>query len=290
MVPTSEQIEVAAYQLWERRGRLHGRDRDDWVAAEKQLIYSLNYEPIQEYGLLEPAPRVLGQQATRQCRICERNSKRARFGPPSPVIPILANSSLLTAEICEECQAECRKPLMDDLARFYESLAHVKSSRDHRADPRAHSGFSIGAYKSLVASALLILPDREMPYFLDALEWIGNPDRDADEHLFAGAHCRAYLGTDDETGSWVSVARRIDDNAPLPYVIAFVSCHGVIIQIHLPLCSRDEDLDGRPLPLLERSFGWGHGSSCGPASSTLLPILSPGDLGRPRGRRSFVEI
>ncbi len=289
MLPTTEQIEVAAYHLWERHGRLHGRDREDWEAAEKQLIYSLNYEPIQEYGLLEPVPRVLGKQATRLCRICERNAKRAHFGPASPVIPILPNSSLLTAEICQECQAECRDPLRDDLARFWASLGQVKAASENHAGPRANYGFSLGAYKSLVASALLMLPDREMPYFLDALEWIGNPDHDADERLFAGASCRAYLGAGQDAGSWAILARRIDDDAPLPYMMAFVACHGVIIQIHLPLCSRDEDPGGRSLPLLERPFGTGHGSTFRQVSSTLLPLLRPGDLGRAQGRRSFVE-
>jgi len=289
MLPTSEQIEVAAYHFWERRGGSHGRDREDWEAAEKQLVYSLNYEPAQEFGLLEPAPRVLGLQATRHCRFCEQNSKRARFGPPSVVIPIVPNSSLLSAEICQECQAECRDPLVDDLARFWESLGPGAAIREKQAGRRANGGFSLGAYKSLVASALLILPDREMPYFLDAIEWVGNPERDADERLFAGATCRAYLAPDHDDGPWVSLARRIDDDAPLPYMIALVACHGVIVQFHLPLCSRDEDLDGRSLPLPERSFAWGQGWSFRQASSTLLPLLLPGDRGRSQGRRSFVE-
>jgi len=289
MLPTNEQIEVAAYHLWERRGRLHGRDRDDWEAAEKDLIYSLNYEPVQEYGLLEPVPRVLGQQAIRHCRFCERNSKRARFGPPSVVIPIVPNSSLLSAEICQECQGECRDPLVDDLARFWESLGSDLATRENHADRRANGGFSLGAYKSLVASALLILPDREMPYFLDAIEWVGNPDRDADERLFAGTTCRAYHAPDHDDGPWVSLARRIEDDAPLPYMIALLSCHGVVVQFHLPLCSRDEDLDGRWVPLPERRFDWGDGGSFRQASSTLLPLLLPGDRGRFQGRRRFVE-
>jgi hypothetical protein len=289
MLPTNEQIEVAAYHIWERRGRRHGRDREDWEAAAKQLTYSLNYEPVQEYGLFEPTPRVLGKQATRHCRFCERNSKRARFGPPSPVIPIVPNSSLLTAEICEECQAECRDPLVDDLARFWESLGSDEATRENHADRRASGGFSLGAYKSLVASALLILPDREMPYFLDAIEWVGNPDRGADERLFAGTTCRAYRAPDPYDGSWVSLDRRIDDSAPLPYMIALVSCNGVIVQFHLPLCSRDEDLDGRWAHLPERLFVWGHGWSFRQASSPLLPLLLPGDRGRSPGRRRFVE-
>ena len=33
----SEAIAKRAYQLFERRGRVHGHDREDWVQAEKEL-------------------------------------------------------------------------------------------------------------------------------------------------------------------------------------------------------------------------------------------------------------
>jgi len=32
-----EDVADRAYQLWERRGNQHGRDRDDWFEAERQL-------------------------------------------------------------------------------------------------------------------------------------------------------------------------------------------------------------------------------------------------------------
>jgi hypothetical protein len=35
--PTHEQIAERAYQLWEERGRIHGRDMEDWLNAEAQL-------------------------------------------------------------------------------------------------------------------------------------------------------------------------------------------------------------------------------------------------------------
>ena len=34
MRPTVHEIERAAYDRWERRGWMHGGDRDDWYAAE----------------------------------------------------------------------------------------------------------------------------------------------------------------------------------------------------------------------------------------------------------------
>jgi hypothetical protein len=289
MFPTNPQIEIAAYHLWERRGCLHGRDREDWQAAEKELAYNLNYEPIRHFGLLEGAPRVLGQRAIRHCRFCERNAKRVRFGPPSPIYPSVSDSSLLTAEICMECQRECRDPLAGDLGRFWESLRSLGAGRERPANPRAIRAFSLGVYKSLVGSALLIMPEPELPYFLDAIEWVSNPDRDVDQRLFAGAACRAYIATEHLAGPSVVLARRSDDEAALPYMIAFLSCGGIIVQIHLPLCSRDEDLDGSAVPLVERSFDWGSGANFSHATCVLLPLASPGDGGRSKGRRNFIE-
>jgi DUF2934 family protein len=37
-VPHPDEIAVRAYQIFEQRGRHHGRDRDDWYEAEIQLI------------------------------------------------------------------------------------------------------------------------------------------------------------------------------------------------------------------------------------------------------------
>jgi len=38
--PTSEEIRMRAYQLYIERGGSHGRDLDDWYAAERQLVAS----------------------------------------------------------------------------------------------------------------------------------------------------------------------------------------------------------------------------------------------------------
>jgi hypothetical protein len=46
MLPTWQQIEKAAYDRWERRGWTHGHDRDDWVAAEQDLTFDMNYRTI----------------------------------------------------------------------------------------------------------------------------------------------------------------------------------------------------------------------------------------------------
>jgi hypothetical protein len=290
MVPTTEQMQVAAYHLWERRGRIHGHDRDDWDAALRQLTFNLNYTDVQKFSLSEPAIRVLGQQAIRRCRFCERTSKHARFGDPSAVVPIVPRSSLLTAEVCAECKAECLDPVAPELDRCWEALRSVTHAHDDHAELPRNTGFSLGANKALAASALLILPDRELAYFSDALEWISNPDQDVDERLFAGAWCRVYRESRDLASPWAGVARRIDDDAPLPYIIAFLSCRGMIVQFHLPLCSRDDDDNGGgSLPLLERPFDWHETQSFDHVGSRLVPVLPSSSLARSQGRHRLVE-
>ena len=44
------------------------------------------------------------------------------------------------------------------------------------------------------------------------------------------------------------------NDAPFPYMIFFLAQGGVVLQVQLPLCIRDQDLDGRPVALLRRSF------------------------------------
>jgi hypothetical protein len=233
---------------------------------------------------------VLGQQAIRRCRFCERTSKQVRFGDPGAVVPIVPSSSLLTAEVCAECKAECLVPLAPELDRCWQVARSVPSAYNNHAELSGDSGFSLGAYKALVASALLILPDRELAYFPDALEWISNPDQDVDERLFGGTCCRVYHDLRDDASPWAGVARRIDDDAPLPYMIAFVSCRGVIVQFHLALCSKDDDDNGGAwVTLLERPLDWHTGPVFDHRSSRLLPVVTSRSLARSQGHRRMVE-
>jgi hypothetical protein len=36
--PTREEIEVRAYEIYERRGRIDGNDVEDWLQAESELL------------------------------------------------------------------------------------------------------------------------------------------------------------------------------------------------------------------------------------------------------------
>jgi hypothetical protein len=44
-VPTQEEIELRAYELYLKRGGDNGNELDDWLAAEKELRESLQADP-----------------------------------------------------------------------------------------------------------------------------------------------------------------------------------------------------------------------------------------------------
>lgn len=46
--PSHDEIAVRAFEVFQRRGEQHGRDLDDWLQAERELL-------IERSGPLEPA-------------------------------------------------------------------------------------------------------------------------------------------------------------------------------------------------------------------------------------------
>ena len=42
---TPDAIAHRAYQLWERRGRIHGHHREDWLTAETELMTGIIFPP-----------------------------------------------------------------------------------------------------------------------------------------------------------------------------------------------------------------------------------------------------
>ena len=84
MHPTREQIDTAAYQRWQRRGGAHGHDRDDWLAAEKDLVFAVNYRYVARYKLADPsngtAPILLGKgESTARPRTCRFNPSCSEY-------------------------------------------------------------------------------------------------------------------------------------------------------------------------------------------------------------------
>jgi hypothetical protein len=289
MVPNGDQIARAAYFRWLRRGRAHGRDRDDWVAAEKELMFGLNYQVIVDYPLNNPHRFVLGERAMRRCRFCERASGRAVFSQPRAVVMGTGNASLLSAEVCDDCHADCREPLTGDLHRLWEAIWAENTWQEPHHAARSRAVCSLAAFKALVASALLIMPERELTNFADALEWVANPDPDFDSPLFTGLAGRAYFAPFLREQSAVCLARRIDDDAPLPYMVFSLAWGGAVVQVSVPLCVRDLDLDGRSVATPERSYISGEHHNFREARSTTLPLVPAWRMQKAHPRRALLS-
>jgi Protein of unknown function (DUF2934) len=277
MLPSTDQIAQAAYHRWLRRGGEHGKDRDDWYAAQRALVFELNYELITSHALDSPGRLVLGDASVCRCRFCERTAPRAVFSEPRPVVVGLEEISLYSAEICDECHGDCREPLAGDIFRLLETV---------RRDAEG-AVCSVAAFKALVSSALLVLPASELPYFCDTTEWVGNPDHECDGNLLAGGLCQTYRASFLEKQASVSLFRRIDDRAPMPYMILFLVWHGVAVAAPLPLGVRDQDLDGRSVTVVERAFRTDCADSFREAWPTGLPVVASARRARLSAQAAF---
>ena len=82
----------------------------------------------------------------------------------------ISTTSLLSAEICDESQADCRDPIAGHSQRVWKTIE--AGMEDLELVPRHVD--SIAVLKSLVTSRCRSCPS-ESAYFADALEWVNNP-------------------------------------------------------------------------------------------------------------------
>ncbi len=270
MLPTRDQIERAAYDRWIRRHRSHGHDRDDWIGSENDLTYLLNYQTVAEFPLDLSSPIILGNDAPRVCRFCERGARHTAFSAPRSVVQGLPGALLSSDRVCDECQADCRDPLAVHCESFWRTL-HATRHAHRVVLPRDVDLLAV--FKSLVTSAMLIMPEIELAYFTDTLEWANNPDHEYDGGLFAGTYCHVYEDPSPPERSWISLARRVEDEVPFPYMVSFISWGGIVLQIAVPLSVRDQDLDGRGARLVQRSLSGGEGPHFRVSGPTIVPLV-----------------
>lgn len=286
MLPTRDQIERAAYDRWERRGYFHGTDADDWIAAEMDLTFDLNYQQVCDYSLGESQQRILDARLPR-CRFCEQAPPRASFSAPRPVVPeLVASTSLHTRAVCDECSEQFARSIDRDFGALWSSLEPLRSGAAPCRAITAPSAITVGAYKALVRSALVLVPERELSSFTDTIEWVGNPDHEFDSRLFGGAGCLAYMTQAPITPGWVGLFARSSDDAPFPSMLFFLGSERLVLQVHLPLGARDEDLDGAEVRIPQRSFSSGPGPDYRISTCMVLP-LRPAEQARPRRFRLF---
>ncbi len=289
MLPSREQIERAAYERWERRGRFHGADREDWAAAEMDTLFELNYQTVAEFWLAEPDQRAIGDVRRPRCRFCEQSPPRAAFSFLRPAIPeLVGNSSLFTRELCDECAKQFAETIDAEFAKFWESLEALRVGKASFREIQAPTAIPIAAYKSLSRMALSLMPEQELANFTDTIEWVSNPDHAFDRSLFDSSGCLVYQVYVPPKAAWAGLSCRIEKDAPFPYLIFFLGAERLILQIHLPLCALDEDLDGTEVRMPQRSFSTGTGSDLQTSTCLALPLKSAADPSRTRRFRLFL--
>ena len=249
MYPSCEQVQVAAYHRWKRRGADHGADLDDWMAAEQGLLFALNYRVVASHRLVASVPTMPTAGGRRICRFCEQTSPQAAFTDPIHAIPqFLCNHSLLAENECDECHAQFKESLEPDFEWFSRPYRTGRASINGLTGPDAprHS-LSIASLKCLARMALSIMPDDELDAFHDTIEWVANPDHDLDGRSFRGLGCFLHVEPEPRRTPYVTLARRLRDEVPVPYMLFFLGTANVTFEIPVPLCVKDDDLDGEGL-------------------------------------------
>lgn len=267
MAPTSEQTAAAAFHRWKCRGSGHGRDREDWLAAEKDLTFGLNYRWTVRHPLKAPAAPTAESSIGRKCRFCERSAPAASFGAaPRAIPPVFGETTLVSSDDCDDCRAHHDAALAPAFEAFARPLLGPEPVLSTASIP-------VPALKALVRIGLAILPESELQHFDDAVDWVTNPDDARDSALLAGLGCHVYLTAAPVPGPFASLARRCDDEAPFPYTLLFLGSGRVVFQTHLPFCPRDEDLDPTDAPTgpeLSMSTGPDHV----PSRVVFLPVAA----------------
>jgi hypothetical protein len=289
MFPTHEQIRMAAYYRWQRRGGPDGHELLDWLAAEQHLLLAQNYEVVAGYRLSTIRSQSLGDKDRRVCRYCERAAPRTTFVDPVPVLPeSLGPSSLVTYDECQECHALFEEALRGDFDAFLRPFRPGLVPGALPPDlPAAGLCLSIPAYKYLTKIALSIMPEGELDGFPDAIEWVSNPDHGLDRGVFGGLGCDLHVTPVPFEGPWMALARRFEEDARLPSMLFFVGSGHVAFVIAVPLGLRDEDLDdgGWVIPRVASPF---EVRGFYPESTYLFLPIAPADapsaLGPPADR------
>ncbi|MCA1685489.1 MAG: hypothetical protein LC745_05790, partial [Planctomycetia bacterium] len=241
------------------------------VAAEKDLAFGLNYRYLARHRLDGP-PVLLGRDGAegqgRRCRFCEQAGPAVSFSEPE-ALPDLPGGSALRA--WDECD-DCRDAYESTLAGAFPAFAGPMLGPTPALPP---DEIPIAALKELFRLGLAVLPPAELHHFGDTIEWVTNPDHDRDALVLPDLGCHVYLTPGPVSAPFVALARRIDDEAPWPYLLVFLAADRVVFQTQMPLCTRDEDLEdaGPRGPRLSMSMGTG--PDCRESFCTYLPAARP---------------
>ncbi len=168
----------------------------------------------------------------------------------------------------DDCH-DCRTSYEADLAPSFEAFARPLVSGS-TSWPRA--GLPIAALKAILRLAIAFLPATELEFFTDTIEWLSNPDHAQDAPRLGDLGCHVYFTPAPIAAPFAALARRVDDEAPWPYMLFFLASSRVVFQTHLPLSPRDEDHEDAGLRGPELSMSLGHGPAHRASRCVFVPV------------------
>ena len=96
------------------------------------------------------------------------------------------------------------------------------------------------AFKCLTKMALAIMPAAELIHFRHTLDWINSED---DRLITKGLYCFRSRSVHSLQAIDAVLLKRQETSSSIPYVTFFIAFYNFTLQIFLPLCAQDADLN-----------------------------------------------
>ena len=238
MIPTTQQIEQAAYFRWLNRGSAHGYHDCDWREAEAALDFALNYEILvfegwSVGGIGGRRAEPLNRSGRRVCRFCEHAEPRTTFGAPVRVLPeALRLPGLVTSSLCEECHGVFQGGIDTAFGRFL-----------GEAD-RGTTRVTLDAYKGLAKALLAVLPSDVLDWCEQSVEWVAHEGEEFEPDLGHGPLPLLHWMVGGAQSPWFAVALKREEEVERPALVGFFGMPRFTLAATLPFCTKDDDWDG----------------------------------------------
>jgi len=122
----------------------------------------------------------------------------------------------------------------------------------------------VAVFKCFVKMALTLLPDNELPYFLDTMDWINEQPHSNTKFKFRRLQLMKSFVSGVHPFDFITVGlskRRESATNDVPYMIFFIAYSNYVFQIHLPLCSKDSHLTDVEMTFFPTAIDYTQGSA-----------------------------
>jgi hypothetical protein len=246
-------------------------------------FFSNNYFIIKEHHLVTGKKVYLGLRNNNKCRFCGNNSQETTFKKIAHALPeFIGNKSLLTNEECDPCNEKFSRTLEDHFAKYISLYRVFSKTPGKRGIPSYKDqklkiepktiGWSIilanenvikvqeytkqinfdstiqpyvplAVFKCLTKMAISIMPQEELIYFKEAIQWIQMEDHSFDLWNYSKQCFFAYTnhhGIMPYNKLHTFLIKRKDTNCLVPYMIYVVAFANLFFQITVPCPAQDQ--------------------------------------------------